>query len=150
MVHRQIRRTFIEIRTVDERVRLRDKASIRTHERTVRICPAGARLSHNRRDADKTIRRQRIDSELIVSLIRESIVTTQRKPSRKAARERDYKTVVRAFIPRTKRADRSGGKRRQKLTARSARCKRDIRFAQTQQVIHLPMIVISLDDDVLD
>src|SRR6185369_9024656 len=82
--------------------------------------------------------------------MRERVVAGQRKPPRKASRKGDHETVVGAFIPWTKRPYRPGGKRRQKLPARRSRCKGDVCFAKAKQVVHLAMIVISFDDDVLN
>src|SRR5689334_17885366 len=112
MVHREIRRAFIEIRPIDEGVCLRHKTSIRTHKRAVRIRPAGAGFSNDRRDADKTIGRKRIDSQLIVSLVCESVVAAQRKAPRKAPRETDHETIVATLVPWTKRSNRSRSERR--------------------------------------
>src|ERR1051325_4517370 len=150
MVHRKIRWSLIEIWSIDERIRLRHDPSIRAHDRPIQVGPAGARFCNDRRDADKTIRRQRVNRQLVVSLVCERVVAAQRKPSRKASRETDDETIVVALIPWTKRANRSRGEWRQKLAARSARRKRDVRFTQAQQVVHVPMIVISFDDDVFD
>src|SRR6185369_15086633 len=61
-----------------------------------------------------------------------------------------HETIVSAFVPRTKRSNRSRSERWQKLPARSARGKRDVRLAHAQQVVHVPMIVVSFDHDILD
>src|ERR1043166_8012306 len=68
----------------------------------------------------------------------------------KAPGETRDKTIVGSRIPWTKRSYRPARERRQELPARSTRCKRDIRFAQAEQVVHRAVIVIGLDDDVLD
>src|SRR6185369_5075234 len=74
MVHGKIRRTFIQVWSIDESVCLRDKASVSANERAARIGPARARFRNERRDADKTIGRQRVDSQLIISFVGERIV----------------------------------------------------------------------------
>src|SRR5215213_5181943 len=112
MIHRKIRRPFIKIRPVHEGVCLRDKASIRAHKRAVRIGPPGARFSNNRRNTDETIGRQRVDSQLVISLVGESIVAAQRKPPRKPPRKTDHETIVSTLIPWTKRSHRSRSERR--------------------------------------
>src|ERR1051325_4069224 len=112
VVHRQIRRTFIEIRTIDEGVCLRDEASIRAHKETACVRPAGIRFGDERRDPDKTIGRQHVNSQLIISLFSERVIAAQRKTPRKAPRKTDHESIVSAFIPWTKRSYRSRSERR--------------------------------------
>src|SRR5439155_7122256 len=106
----------IEIGTVNKRVCLSHKPTIGSRVWTIRVGHenAGFGARNHRRDADKAVRRKRIDAKLIVRFSSVSIVSVQDKAAAHALVEADNKCVVSTAVPGTESVNCASGERRQK------------------------------------
>jgi len=144
----QVWRTFIKIGTIYERSRRRNEPAVGAREWAVRVGSTSPRFGDYRCYADKAIRRQSIDAELIVGLSGVSIVSVQCKTAAQALVETNNQSVVLAFVPGAESVYRPCGERWQKSAGRSARGECDVRLPSSQQIVHVAMIIVRLNDQV--
>src|SRR6185503_13876445 len=85
----------------------------------------------------------------VVGLVGESVATSKIEAFAKAFREACNESVVFAFVPWSKSTNWTSREGRQELSRSGARLKCDVRFANTEHVVHVAVIEISRHDNAL-
>src|ERR1051325_1233452 len=150
VIHCNIRRNFIQIWSIQKCACPLHKMTGATDEGAGFIGFVIHRINNYRHCANKAIRRQRIDSQLVIRFVCESVIATQGEAPRQSFCESDHKTIVITVIPWTKGMDRSRRKWCQEGSNPDSGLEANVGLAISEHIVHLAMIVIRFDHNIPD
>ena len=149
---REIGRPFVEIRAVQEGSSLRNKVPVCRGKGTALVALASSFFGDFGHRSYKTIRGQSNDPErVVVGLMCVGIAAAQNKAATEPLVEAGSQTVVSALEPGPEPADLACGHGRQEspFVTGYARDKGQVGLAHTEDVLHIAVIIVGLDYDIL-